>query len=96
MATKEKTRMDREFEYQDGDYRDFRKNKEQMEEKGKGNVTMISIPNLAKAWGCSRDFLWRMAKTGEIPATKIGERWFIPRWWVKKREEIGILSDTTV
>ena len=49
-------------------------------------MTMISIPNLAKSWGCSRNFLWERCKTDEIPATKIGDRWFIPMWWVKERE----------
>ena len=52
----------------------------------KTEVTMISIPNLAKTWGCSRNFIWERCKTREIPATKIGDRWFIPMWWVKEQE----------
>ena len=49
-------------------------------------MKMISIPNLAKSWGCSRNFLWERCKNEEIPATKIGDRWFIPTWWVKEKE----------
>jgi len=54
-----------------------------------GNITatMISIPNLAKSWGCSRNFIWERCKNGEIPATKIGDRWFIPQWWVDQQEQ---------
>ena len=63
------------------------------QEKKEGNmhdveVTMISIPYLSKRWGCSRNFIWDRCKTKEIPATKIGDRWFIPMWWVKEQESV--------
>jgi len=51
------------------------------------NSSMISIPVLAKTWGCSRNFIWQRCKSGEIPATQIGDRWFIPMWWVKEKEK---------
>ena len=49
---------------------------------------MMSIPDLAKAWGCSRNFLWGRCKSGDIPSTKIGDRWFIPTWWIKEQEAV--------
>tara|TARA_Y100000588_G_C14253448_1_gene924434 strand:- start:2306 stop:2524 length:219 start_codon:yes stop_codon:yes gene_type:complete len=51
-------------------------------------ITMMSIPDLAKAWGCSRNFLWGRCKSGDIPSTKIGDRWFIPTWWIKEQEAV--------
>lgn len=47
---------------------------------------MISIIKLSRQWGCSRNFIWERCKSGEIPATKIGDRWFVPMWWVKEKE----------
>ena len=57
-------------------------------------ITMISIPDLAKAWGCSRNFIWGRCKSGEIPATQIGDRWFIPIWWVK--EQVSNINEPVV
>jgi len=52
----------------------------------KEEMTMISIIELTKRWGCSRNFLWQRCNSKEIPSTKIGYRWFIPMWWVREKE----------
>ena len=55
-------------------------------------ITMTSIPDQSRRWGCSKNFLWERCKSGEIPATKIGDRWFIPIWWVKEQEQKAVLT----
>ena len=49
-------------------------------------VTMIRIEDLAKRWGCSKNFIRRRCKSGEVPATKIGGLWFIPMRWTVQQE----------
>jgi len=48
---------------------------------------LISIKDLVDRWGCSRHFAWEKCKSGEIPANKIGERWFINLSWVEEYED---------
>lgn len=48
--------------------------------------TMMSVPELAKRWGLSRGFLWNRCKDGKMPASKIGERWLVPMWYVEEQE----------
>ena len=51
--------------------------------------TMLSIPELAERWGCSRNFIWQRCKSEEIPSRRImGDRWFIPMAWVEKQETL--------
>ena len=51
--------------------------------------TMLSIPELAERWGCSRNFIWQRCKSEEIPSRRImGDRWFIPVSWVEKQETL--------
>ena len=49
--------------------------------------TLISIPDLMNRWNTSRQYVWKRCKSGEIPATKIGERWYIDFEWVRKTEK---------
>ena len=50
-------------------------------------ITMIAVPDLAKRWGCSRGFLWNRCKKEQMPASKIGDRWFVPMWYVEQQEK---------
>jgi len=58
-------------------------------------VTMLSIPDLARPWDCSRNFIWACCRSGEIPSTKIGGKWLIPVWWVKKQVQRGMVDGET-
>ena len=48
---------------------------------------MISIADLVKRWGSTRHFIWNKCKNGEIPATKIGDKWFISMTYVEEFEK---------
>jgi len=48
----------------------------------KEEITMTSVTELAKRWGCSKNFVWERCKIGKIPSMKIDDRWFIPTKWV--------------
>ena len=50
--------------------------------------TMLSITELSKRWGCSRNFIWQRCKSEEIPSRMMGDRWFIPVSWVEKQETL--------
>ena len=59
------------------------------------NKSLITIPDLVDRWGWSRNSIWKRCKSGEIPATKIGERWFIQMDWVVKTEQPNNQSSTS-
>ena len=48
----------------------------------KTEPTMISIPELARRWKCSRHHVWNQVQNEEIPAIKVGKRWFISMMYV--------------
>ena len=48
--------------------------------------TYLSIPELAKRWGCSKNFVWERCKSGKIPSMKIDDRWFISVKWILDQE----------
>ena len=51
-------------------------------ENTKTEPKMISIPELAKRWNCSRHHVWNQVQNEEIPAIKVGKRWFISMMYV--------------
>ena len=48
--------------------------------------TYLSIPELAKRWGCSKNFVWERCNSGKIPSMKIDDRWFISVKWILDQE----------
>ena len=48
--------------------------------------TLISIPDLAQRWGTDKSGLWNKVQSGDIPANRLGIRWFIPMDFVKEFE----------
>tara|TARA_R100000808_G_C2133583_1_gene142289 strand:- start:1424 stop:1639 length:216 start_codon:yes stop_codon:yes gene_type:complete len=52
----------------------------------KEEATMISIPELAKRWKCSRHHIWNQVQDKEIPAIQVGKRWFISMMYVNEIE----------
>ena len=59
------------------------------------NKPIISIPDLVKRWGKSRNWIWKGCTDGSIPATKIGERWYVDMDWVHKTETIDNKPSTS-
>jgi hypothetical protein len=51
-------------------------------------VTMMSISDLSKRWGCDRAFIWKHCRSGGIPSSRVGHKWFVPVWWVKEQERM--------
>ena len=31
----------------------------------------------------SKSTIWRLCRDGDIPAVRLGRRWFIPNWWLQ-------------
>ena len=48
--------------------------------------TMLTTEEVAAKWGVSRALIWSQIHRGEIPSIKVGRRFLIPNWWIKKAE----------
>jgi excisionase family DNA binding protein len=53
------------------------------------NRSCITIPEAAKMLGISRNFAYELAKRGELPVLKLGNRKLIPRVRLEKMLEKG-------
>ena len=50
----------------------------------------LSVPETARVLGASPASVWRWIREGELPATKIGGRVFVPRAALRRRlESVG-------
>jgi len=50
-------------------------------------TALISIRELSNRWkGFGKQALWRQCKSGDIPARKIGQNWFIDMDYVLAQE----------
>ena len=49
--------------------------------------TLTSIKKLAQRWNCSERLIWEKCRDGEIPSSKIGDKWFISMEYVEHAEK---------
>lgn len=48
-----------------------------------------SAKEVAEMLGFSHNQILHLAKHGRIPATKVGRRWIVPAWFVRRIEREG-------
>ena len=55
----------------------------------KDGTEMLNAEEAAKALGMHIDTVWKLCKSGELPACKVGHRWFINKAALLKKMEGG-------
>lgn len=59
-----------------------------MSEQGFGQMPeLLTVEDCTDVLRVSRDTVWRMAKSGELPAVKLVRRWYVPRKHLLERIE---------
>lgn len=58
-----------------------------------GGKLFADVPQTAGILGCDERTVRKAAAAGEIPASKVGNKWMIPTSWL--RERAGITGATT-
>ncbi len=48
-------------------------------------ATMLSVPQAAPLLNCDERTIRAACAAGDIPATRVGAKWLIPTWWLKKQ-----------
>jgi len=54
---------------------------------GLGERQFFSIPEAARLFGCDERTVRESVKAGDIPATQLGCKWFVPTAWLRKQVE---------
>jgi excisionase family DNA binding protein len=50
---------------------------------GLERTSFFSIPETARLFGCDERTVREAVRAGNIPATRLGAKWFIPTEWLK-------------
>jgi excisionase family DNA binding protein len=46
---------------------------------------MLSVPQAAAILNCDERTIRTACAGGEIPATRMGAKWLIPTWWLRRQ-----------
>ena len=49
------------------------------------SATMLSVPQAARLLNCDERTIRAAIARGEIPATRVGVKWLVPTWWLRKQ-----------